>query len=381
MLKLKFKIIILAVVAFTTALFFTKSVVFASEKSLTIIAGDKRYEFYNYEIGFYNNEYFLKNASAVIDGIFLDTVINPIESKVVFKDNGEFYLTQSKNGKQIDKAALLNDVAHALNNGVQTVKAKFITTTPTVTKTALENQTLLRAGFTTNYPYSSQERKSNIRLAASKINGVKIGKNQEFSFNLTVGARTEENGFKTAKVIVNGNYVDGVGGGVCQVSTTLYNAAILSGLKITEHHSHSLPVSYIEPSFDAMVNSGTSDLKIANNTESDVYISAVADSEKITIKFYGSKQNEKYERVSVITNTIEPEVTEEILDDTLPYGEKVIIEKPQNGLESEGYLIKYEDGVRVKSYKLRSDKYKAVRGKTLIGTLNPTLAFDNNLQK
>ena len=378
MLKLKFKILILAVVAFTSALFFTKSVVFASEKSLTVIVGNKKYEFYDYEIGFYNNKYFLKNATDIADGIFLDTIIKPVDSQVIFDDNGEFYLTSSKNGKQIDKDTLLKDISYALNNDISTVKAKFKTTHPLVTKKALESQTILRSSFTTYFPYSSAERKSNIRLASSKINGVKIAKNQEFSFNKTVGARTEENGFKIAKVILDGAYIDGVGGGVCQVSSTLYNTAILSGLQITEHHSHSLPVSYVEPSFDAMVNSGTSDLRFVNNTDSDIYISAYADNEKITIKFYGLKQTESYERVSVVTNTILPDSPLEVLDDTIPLGEKVMVEKPQNGLESEGYLIKYSNGVRVNTYKIRSDKYKAVRGKVLIGT-NTTLAIDNNL--
>ena len=367
---LKLKISILAVVAFTTALFFNIHDVYATEKTFTVIAGDKTYEFLPFEIGSYNGNYFLKNANEVVDGIFLDTIIHPISSKVVFTDNGKFYLSSEKLGKQILKTELLNDINSALNSGKQTVKAKFTVTEPEITKSTLQKQTVLRAEFTTYFPYSTEERKSNIRLASSKINGVKIQNNGEFSFNQTVGARTEENGFKTAKIILDGSYIDGVGGGVCQVSTTLYNCAILSGLKITEHHSHSLQVGYVEPSFDAMVNSGTSDLKFLNATGNDVYISSYADNEKITFKIYGVKQNESYERVSIVTNTISPEEILEVEDETLPFGERVITENPKNGLESEGYLIKYVDGVRVKTYKLRKDKYKAVRGKVLVGTLN-----------
>ena len=377
---LKLKISILAVVAFTTALFFNITTVYATEKTLTIIAGDKKYEFFSYEIGNYNGNYFLKNGSEIVDGIFLDTIIHPISSKVVFNDSGEFYLTNEKYGKQILKEELLNDISYALNNGIPIVNAKFTKANPEVTKAELQKQTVLRAEFTTYFPYSIEERKHNIRLASSKINGLKLPNNAEFSFNQTVGARTEENGFKRAKIILDGNFVDGVGGGVCQVSTTLYNCAILSGLKITEHHNHSLPISYIEPSFDAMVSSGTSDLKFINNTGNDIYISSCADNEKVTFKFYGSPQKEKYERVSVVTSTVYPEEIIEVEDNTLPVGEKVIIEYPKNGLESEGYLVKYIDGVRIKTYKLRKDKYKAVRGKVLVGTLNanlPPLEIDN----
>ena len=101
MLKLKFKIIILAVVAFTSALFFNKTVVSASETFLTVIAGNKTYEFLPFEIGNYNGNYYLKNGETVVDGIYLDTIVRPIDSQVVFKDSGEFYLTEHKNGKEV----------------------------------------------------------------------------------------------------------------------------------------------------------------------------------------------------------------------------------------------------------------------------------------
>ena len=148
----------------------------------------------------------------------------------------------------------------ALNSSVTNVYATFITTPPQVTKQDLVNLTILRSEFTTYYPYSTPDRKLNIKLCASKINGTTLKSGEEFSFNNKVGKRTEENGFKLAKIIFNGSFIDGIGGGVCQVSTTLYNCALLSGLKITEHHSHSLAVSYIEPSFDAMVSGDYADL-------------------------------------------------------------------------------------------------------------------------
>ncbi len=372
MLKLKFKIIILAVVAFTSALFFNKTVVSASETFLTVIAGNKTYEFLPFEIGNYNGNYYLKNGETVVDGIYLDTIVRPTDSQVVFKDNGEFYLTEHKNGKQILKEQLIRDINYALNNQKSTVTANFTPIPPTVTKLDLQKRTVLRSTFTTSFPYSTEERKHNIHLAGSKINGTKLKNGEEFSFNKTVGARTEENGFKTAKVILNGSFVDGVGGGVCQVSSTLYNTAILSGLTITEHHNHSLLVSYVEPSFDAMVNSSGSDLKFINTTGEDIYISATTQNDKITFNVYGVPQAETYERVSVVKNTIQPEEILEVEDDTLPIGERVVSEYPKNGVESEGYLIKYVNGKRIKTIKLRSDKYKAMRGKVLIGTLDST---------
>lgn len=94
----------------------------------------------------------------------------------------------------------------------------------------------------------------NIALAAEKINGCILADGEEFSFNGRVGARTESNGFLSAPIILEGDFVEGVGGGVCQASTTVYNAALLAGMEITEQHPHSLRVGYVEPSFDAMVS-------------------------------------------------------------------------------------------------------------------------------
>ena len=190
MLKLKFKIIILAVVAFTSALFFNKTVVSASETFLTVIAGNKTYEFLPFEIGNYNGNYYLKNGETVVDGIYLDTIVRPIDSQVVFKDNGEFYLTEHKNGKQILKEQLIRDINYALNNQKSTVTANFTPIPPTVTKLDLQKRTVLRSTFTTSFPYSTEERKHNIHLAGSKINGTKLKNGEEFSFNKTVGART-----------------------------------------------------------------------------------------------------------------------------------------------------------------------------------------------
>lgn len=111
------------------------------------------------------------------------------------------------------------------------------------------------------------------------MNLTEIANGEEFSFNAAVGERTEERGYSTAKVIENGKFVEGVGGGVCQVSSTVYNCALLSGLTVTERHRHSLAVSYVEPSFDAMVSYSYADLRFYNDTGKSVFIVADADGE------------------------------------------------------------------------------------------------------
>lgn len=233
---------------------------------------------------------------------------------------------------------------------------------------ALKPQELvLRAQFFTSFPLSSNERKNNIKLASTSLDGTFIDVGAEFSFNKTVGARTEKNGYKTAKIIVGGKFVDGVGGGVCQVSTTLYNAVLLAGLKITEYHPHSLPVSYVAPSFDAMVNSNTADLKFVNVTNNPIYIKTEVNSSQIKISIYGEKMTEKYVRQSVIVSEIPAPSEQVVVDDALEYpslyeGESKVVSYGKNGYFSEGYLIKYVNGKPVNIAKIRKDKYSPVQG-------------------
>lgn len=229
-----------------------------------------------------------------------------------------------------------------------------------------------RASFYTTYSSSSAERKHNIALACKALNNTLVDVNAEFSFNRTVGARTEKNGYKTSKIIVGGEFVDGVGGGVCQVSTTLYNAVLLSGLKITESHPHSLPVSYVAPSFDAMVNSGSADLRFINDTYNPIVIKAFADGKTLKIEILGEPLKVKYSRQSVVTGEIPAPSDKEILDEKGEYpnlyqGEKLVLKYGKAGLTSEGFIIETVNGKVVSVKKIRSDKYSAQRGLVVIG--------------
>lgn len=230
-----------------------------------------------------------------------------------------------------------------------------------------------RATFYTSYPLSSEERKSNIALAVKSLDKTLVDINGEFSFNKTVGARTEKNGYKSAKIIVGGEFVDGIGGGVCQVSTTLYNAVLLSGLKITECHAHSLPVSYVAPSFDAMVNSGSADLKFINNTDNPIIIRAFADGSVLRMEIWGEPLKIKYVRQSVVTGEIPAPMEKEVVDIVGEYpelyqGERLVVRYSKTGLTSEGFLVGTINGRTVSVKKIRTDKYNAQQGLIVLGS-------------
>lgn len=213
----------------------------------------------------------------------------------------------------------------------------------------------LIAKFATYYGDSSENRKHNIALAASAIDGALLPPEEEFSFNDTVGARTEERGYKAAFVINDGAFVEGVGGGVCQVSGTLYNCALLADLAVTCVHPHSLPVSYVAPSFDAMVSSW-SDLRFVNTLSAPVTLKMTADGQYLRAEIYGVKGEFSVRRRSETLGEI-PFETERLTDTSLAPGEERVEAAGKNGLRSEGWLEYFRDGALVRTLRIRRDTY------------------------
>ena len=295
----------------------------------------------------------------------------PVDATISFKPYNRpmFTVTKERVGYAVCEQKVYYDVYRALkmcDNAVVEIKPEVLL--PSVKSDDLKAQTSLRAGFSTDYSSSGENRKHNIALALSKINGKVIGAGEEFSFNKAVGVRSKENGFADAKIIVGGEYTDGVGGGVCQASTTLYNCVLLSGLTVTEVRNHTLAPSYVPPSFDAMVSSGYSDLRFVNDSGAPVYIYAVGDGKTATVRLYGVKNPYKIVRESKTVSTTAIPEDKVIVDETGEYGtlfseeEKVRVKWGIKGISSEGYLCYYEKGKLVKRELIRKDVYLPVQG-------------------
>ena len=212
------------------------------------------------------------------------------------------------------------------------------------------------SAYTTYFSENDEGRCANIALAAARIDGIALQPYGELSFNSSVGARTAENGYKTAKIILKGEFVEGLGGGVCQVSTTLYNAALLAGLTATEYHAHSLRVNYVPPSRDAMVSS-QSDLKIFNPHAETVYLSAAVSSGAIKITVYGKDEGLTYSIESKTLEVLPPP------NPSVEIGDKdAVVRYGKEGAKSEAYLRVYKNGVLLSVKRLRSDIYAPLRG-------------------
>lgn len=267
--------------------------------------------------------------------------------------NEPFSYTAERSGRLLDGRALSRAVSASLAGGLEEVSLSSRRVPARVTVAKLRERTALLSRFSTKFNAAAAGRAQNIALAGEKLNGAVVGAGERFSFNARVGERTRANGFCEAPVIFEGDFVSGVGGGVCQASTTLYNAALLAGMRVTEYHPHSLSVGYVEPSFDAMVSGKSADLAFVNGTSFPVYILCRVRGGEIIVSFYGEKSAFTYRRESVVTGRIDPPAP--------VYAEGgARVRAAKEGLTSEGYLVRLRGGTAVERKCIRRDRYAAV---------------------
>ncbi len=199
--------------------------------------------------------------------------------------------------------------------------------------------------YTTVFKTGDVSRSKNISLATNKIDGTILAPDEVFSYNDVVGERSYSEGFQDAKVYVNGETVDGIGGGICQVSSTLFNAVVFANLEIVERVNHQLTISYVPLGRDATVDYGNIDFRFRNNTGYPVKIVGSAENGKMHIAIYGYKENES-ETVSFETVTIGHTAPPEkkVDDPTLPLGEEKVESEGTSGYVVDTYKIIKRDG-------------------------------------
>lgn len=307
-----------------------------------------------------------------IETLYNEIYIAPQDARYEISD-WKVMIYPEQNGRQIDKIEAGTQLER-LKNG-ETITLKIITLTPDITLEALNerlfNHTL--GEYSTQYSVSAKNRSRNVELAASKINGVILAPGEDFSFNSTVGERTKANGFLDAPVFENGETVQGAGGGVCQVSSTLYSAVLYADLEIVTRRNHSLTVAYVPKGQDATVAYGTIDFQFKNNTEYPIKISTSAKNGKLTISIYGTKPDLE-KRVKITNNiltTQQPE-TEEVIDRSLLTGSKKVLSAGKTGYTVETIRTVYENGVLTKTEKMGTSVYKPVPTRVAVGAAVPT---------
>ena len=220
--------------------------------------------------------------------------------------------------------------------------------------------------YKTKFNLSNYNRSNNIYIATNKTNNILLNNNEEFSFNNIIGQRSEQAGFKEAPVIINGEMQSGLGGGICQVSSTIYNAVLYSGLEITEARNHSIPSSYIEKGRDATVSYGAVDLKFRNNYQYPILIQNKVINDTIVTTIYG---NDRYKReIDIVTELVEtiPNKTIVKISSIMYNGENLIQEKGRSGYKIKTYRIYKNKNGEISSKEYINESYYPPINKIII---------------
>ena len=294
------------------------------------------------------------------DPIDIDKIHSEIykEAKDAYYTKDPFAVYPSSNGLDFDIS--VDEAKQMVSTPSETYTIPLKTLYPDVTTNEIGTEAFpdKLATYSTSYASSNANRSTNIALAASKINGTVLMPGEEFSFNGTVGKRTAANGFKTATVYSNGQVTTDYGGGICQVSSTLYNTVLKANLEITNRVNHTFTVGYVPIGLDATVSWGSPDFKFKNNRSYPIKIVATTSNKRLTISVYGLKEDVEYEveLVSYKTGTI-PYSKVYTTDSSLGKGKTKVVQSGSNGATSVAYKILKLNGKEVSRTLLSKDRY------------------------
>ena len=227
----------------------------------------------------------------------------------------------------------------------------------------------LLATFSTKYQSSNVNRTTNLKLAADKINGIVLLPGEEFSYNKTVGERTVQAGFKEAAVFNAGRVENGLGGGICQISSTLYDAVVMADLDVTVRRNHQFVTSYVKAGADATVVWGSQDFKFKNTRKYPIKITITVSGGVATAKIWGVKEEVEYDITIETKKTATiPYTTQCVQDSSLPEGQQKIVQSGSNGQKVEAYKVKRLNGQVISTTLLSKDTYNAMKKIVHVGT-------------
>ncbi len=286
---------------------------------------------------------------------------------------GGFQISEEKEGLVLDEAAtieLLNELLESYEPGDPlTVETAGKIDKPKITADMLAPITDTMGSYTTEYG-GGDERSVNIECGAGHLNGLIVLPGEEISVNAMMEPYTEENGYVAAGSYESGKVVDTMGGGICQVSTTLYNALLYSELEITERHQHSLTVNYIDPGRDAAIADDVKDLKFRNNTDAPILIESTLSGGNITFTIYGHDTRAPGHKVEYETETSNVEVSETIYNATTdPVGYINATNYGHNGMDAVLIKVVYENGQEVSREEITQSSYRKTDTTIDVGTV------------
>lgn len=292
------------------------------------------------------------------------------------REDGNFSVTPGKDGLVVDVDASADKVVDYLQNSWDksntSIELAVAVDRPKGKTEELEQVKDVLGTFTTSFSTSAKGRSANVRNGCSLINGTLLYPGEQFSAYDTIKPFTEENGYYLAGSYLNGLVVESLGGGICQVSSTLYNAVIRAELQVDERNNHSMVVSYVDLSADAAISeSSGKDFKFTNNTDCPIYIEGhTTDDKHISFTIYGHETRPENRKLSFETVTLEENVPEGekcVADSSQPVG-YVSVQSAHTGYRAQYWKIVEVDGKETERVQLNSSTYTAVPKTASVGT-------------
>lgn len=291
------------------------------------------------------------------------------------RENGAFQIVEGQTGYILDietSIDVVNDyLTQEWNHQACSIALDIQVDEPQGSAEELAAVSDVLGSFTTSYSTSGSSRSANVQNGCELINGITLYPGEEFSTYDAVAPFTQPNGYYMAGSYVNGKVVDSLGGGICQVSTTLYNAVLLAELEVTERHNHSMIVSYVDPSADAAIaESSGKDFRFVNNLEYPIYIEGYVKNKQITFNIYGKETRDaghsvRYE--SEVLEVINPPADTIYADASQPIG-YIVTESAHIGYKAKLWKVVTENGVEVSRTQVNSSSYKMVPRSATVGT-------------
>lgn len=301
------------------------------------------------------------------------------DAQVLFPD-GNIQIEKEIPGKSLDVDKNIKLVEnHIENRKFDNILLQVDEDPPRITCDGIRGMSSVIAAFSTGFNSNDTNRSHNIRIACSKINGAILMQNDVFSMNGVLGPRTVENGYKDAMVIYKDEYVPGLGGGVCQVTTTLYDTVLKAKLGIVERNHHTMPSAYVPAGQDATIAEDYIDLKFKNTRDYPVSINAFITGNRINIRIYGKDPGDGniVKLRSQVISRRAPAPPEYIVDNSIPNNETKVEREARMGLRVVVYRETYDKaGNLLSTEKISEDSYKSIRAQIKVNqTMYNTLFY------
>lgn len=299
------------------------------------------------------------------------------QDAVIVKKGDEFEITPSVTGIAVDMEATekaINEALRAENTEGVSVAAVLTETEPRIKTEDVSEIKDLLGKYSTSFSTSGWARSTNLEVGTAKINGRVLMPGEVLSGYECMAPLTLANGYKMATAYENGRSVDSVAGGVCQIATTLYNAALNAELEIVQRQNHSMTVAYVDHSRDAAIAGTYKDIKIANPYDTPIYIEGYTSGKKLVFAIYGKETRPENREIKFESKTLQwinPGDPIEEFDPTLAPGQRVQVQSSHTGIRSELYKCVYVDGVLTERILLNKDSYNSSKAIYRVGPAAP----------